>query len=58
MDIEDPNLYIELQNILQDEHNAYVKKQLNSRLLVIKPNHLFYLLASLSDNEKTRKLKK
>lgn len=52
IDIEDPNLYIELQHVLQEEHNAYIDKQLNSRLLIIKPNYLFSLLATLSENEK------
>lgn len=52
IDVEDPNLQIELQNILQTEQNAYVETKLNARLLVIKPKFLFNLLATTSNNEK------
>lgn len=52
IDIEDPNLHIELQNLLQTEHNAYIETKLNSRLLVINPKFLFNLIATSSDNEK------
>lgn len=50
IDISDPNVLIEIQEFLQ-ENGAYIEKQLNSRLLIIKPNFLFALLTEIEEEK-------
>lgn len=45
--IPDPNLFYEIQNFLE-EQGAYIDKQLNSKLLVIREEYFADLLLPLS----------
>ena len=51
--IPDPNLFYEIQNFLE-EQGAYIDKQLNSKLLVIRVEYFIDLLVSL-EPEQNRK---
>ena len=53
VDIPDPNLYIEIQNYLE-ENGRYIEKQLNSRLLQMRIEYYIEMLLSFEE-EKTRK---
>lgn len=53
VDIPDPNLYIEIQNYLE-ENGGYIEKQLNSRLLQMRIEYFVELLLSFED-DKTQK---
>ncbi len=53
LNIPDPNLYIEIQNFIE-EQGAHVEKQLNSKLLQLRAEYFIDLLVSL-EPEKTRK---
>ncbi len=53
--IPDPNLYLEIQNYLED-CGAYVEKQLNSKLLVIRAEYYIDLVIRLEDEESREKV--
>lgn len=53
LNIPDPNLYIEIQNFIE-EQGAHVEKQLNSKLLQLRAEFFIDLLVSL-ESEKARK---
>ncbi len=61
INIPDPNLYLELQNYLEDS-GAYVEKQLNSKLLVIRAEYYLELVIKMegaaSQEEVIKELKK
>lgn len=46
LNIPDPNLYLEIQNFIE-EHGAYVEKQLNSKILQIRVEYYIELVISL-----------
>lgn len=54
LNIPDPNLYIEIQNFIE-EQGSYVEKQLNSKILQIRAEYYIALVISLEqgDNRKT-----
>lgn len=53
LNIPDPNLYLEIQNFIE-EQDAYVEKQLNSKILQIRAEYYIDLVISL-EAEKTKK---
>lgn len=53
LNIPDPNLYLEIQNFIE-EHGAYVEKQLNSKILQIKAEYYIDLVLAL-EPESSRK---
>lgn len=53
LNIPDPNLYIEIQNFIE-EHGAYIEKQLNSKVLQIRAEYYIDLILYL-ESEKSRK---
>lgn len=53
LSIPDPNLYLEIQNFIE-ENGAYVEKQLNSKILQIRVEYFIDLIVSV-EPEKTRK---
>lgn len=53
LNIPDPNLYIEIQNYIE-ENGAFVEKQLNSKILQLRAEY-FIALVVASETEKTRK---
>lgn len=53
LNIPDPNLYIEIQNFIENQ-GAYIEKQLNSKILQIRAEYYIELVTSL-ENEKERK---
>ena len=52
INIPDPNLYLEIQNYIE-ENGAYVEKQLNSKILQIRAEYFIALVVE-SEEEKTR----
>ena len=55
--ILDPNLFIEIQNFIE-EQDAYIEKQLNSKLLQLRVEFYIDLVAALEDDSSRRELKK
>lgn len=53
INIPDPNLFIEIQNFIEDQ-GAYVEKQLNSKILQLRVEYYIDLIVSL-ESEVTRK---
>lgn len=53
LNIPDPNLYIEIQNFIE-EHGAYIEKQLNSKVLQIRAEYYIDLILYL-ESEESRK---
>ena len=53
LNIPDPNLFIEIQNYIE-ENGAYIEMQLNSKILQMRAEYFIDLVVSLED-EKTRK---
>lgn len=53
LNIPDPNLYLEIQNFIE-EQGAYVEKQLNSKVLQLRAEYYIDLILTL-ETEKTRK---
>lgn len=53
--IPDPNLFYEIQNFLE-EQGAYIDKQLNSKLLVIRVEYFIDLLISLETEYKRNEI--
>ena len=55
MNIPDPNLYIEIQNFLEDQ-GGYVETQLNSKILQIRAEYYIELVISLEPEESRTKI--
>ena len=53
LNIPDPNLYLEIQNFIEDQ-GAYVEKQLNSKILQLRAEYFIDLVIAL-ESEETRK---
>lgn len=53
LNITDPNLYLEIQNFIE-EQGAYIEKQLNSKVLQLRAEYYIDLILSL-ETERTRK---
>ncbi len=53
LNIPDPNLYLEIQNFIE-EQGAYVEKQLNSKILQLRAEYFIDLILAL-ETEETRK---
>lgn len=53
LNIPDPNLYLEIQNFLEDQ-GAYIEKQLNSKVLQIRAEYYIDLIVAL-ESEESRK---
>ncbi|MCD8378961.1 MAG: hypothetical protein LUC95_01245 [Lachnospiraceae bacterium] len=53
--IPDPNLYLEIQNYLEDS-GAYIEKQLNSKLLVIRAEYYIDLVIGLEEPDSRKKV--
>lgn len=53
LNIPDPNLYLEIQNFIE-EQGAYVEKQLNSKVLQLRAEYYIDLILTL-ETEETRK---
>lgn len=49
LNIPDPNLYLEIQNFIE-ENGAYVEKQLNSKVLQLRAEYYIDLILSLEDS--------
>ncbi len=54
--IPDPNLYIEIENFL-DENGKYIEKQLNSKLLVMRIEYFIDLCISIEDTDDRKRIK-
>ena len=52
VNIPDPNLYLEIQNFIE-ENGAYVEKQLNSKILQIRAEYFIALVVE-SEEDKTK----
>jgi len=55
LNIPDPNLYLEIQNFIE-ENGAYVEKQLNSKILKLRAEHYIDLIVSLEPEESRRRI--
>ena len=57
VNILDPNLYIEIQNFIE-EQDAYIEKQLNSKILVLRVEYFIDLIVSLEDDSNRKRIKR
>ncbi len=57
INIPDPNLYYEIQNFLE-EQGAYIERQLNSKLLIIRIEYFIDLFISVEPENNQEKIKK
>lgn len=55
LNIPDPNLYLEIQNFIE-EHGAYVEKQLNSKVLQLRIEYYIDLILSFEDGDSRKKI--
>lgn len=55
LNIPDPNLYIEIQNFIE-EKGAYVEKQLNSKILQIRAEYYIDLVLAVEDEGNRKKI--
>lgn len=55
LNIPDPNLYIEIQNFIE-EKGAYVEKQLNSKILQIRAEYYIDLVLAVEDKDNRKKI--
>ena len=55
LNIPDPNLYLEIQNFIE-EKGAYVEKQLNSKILQLRAEYYIDLIVALEPEESRDKL--
>ena len=55
MNIPDPNLYLEIQNFIE-EQGAYVEKQLNSKILQLRAEYYIDLVIALEPDESRKKI--
>lgn len=53
LNIPDPNLYIEIQNFIEDS-GAYIEKQLNSKVLQLRAEYYIDLIIALEPEEKRK----
>lgn len=57
VNILDPNLYIEIQNFIE-EQDAYIEKQLNNKILQLRVEFFIDLIAALEDEASREKISK
>lgn len=57
LNIPDPNLYIEVQNFIE-ESGAYVEKQLNSKVLQIRAEYYIALILNIEDEKSCKRIVK
>ena len=55
MNIPDPNLYLEIQNFIE-EQGAYVEKQLNSKILQLRAEYYIDLVIALESEESRKRI--
>ncbi len=55
VNIPDPTLYLEIQNFLE-ENGAYIEKQLNSKLLVIRAEYFIDLVVNIEEGSTRNKI--
>ena len=55
LNIPDPNLFIEIQNYLE-ENGSYIEKQLNSKLLQIRAEYYIDLIVAIEDADSRKKI--
>ena len=55
LNIPDPNLYLEIQNFIENQ-GAYIEKQLNSKILQIRAEYYIDLIVSLEHGDTRKKL--
>lgn len=55
LNIPDPNLYLEIQNFIE-ENGAYIEKQLNSKILQLRAEYYIDLVLAIEDSEKRKKI--
>ena len=55
LSIPDPNLYLEIQNFIE-ENGAYVEKQLNSKILQIRVEYFIDLIVSVEPEESRKNI--
>lgn len=55
INIPDPNLFIEIQNFIEDQ-GAYVEKQLNSKILQLRVEYYIDLVVSLESDASRKKI--
>lgn len=55
LNIPDPNLYLEIQNFIE-ENGAYVDKQLNSKILRLRAEYYINLIVALEPEESRRRI--
>lgn len=53
LNIPDPNLYLEIQNFIED-NGAYIEKQLNSKVLQLRAEYYIDLIVALEPEEKRK----
>lgn len=55
LNIPDPNLYLEIQNFIE-EQGAFIEKQLNSKILQIRVEYYIALIVSLEEESNQKKI--
>lgn len=55
LNIPDPNLYLEIQNFIEDS-GAYIEKQLNSKVLQLRVEYFIDLIVALEPEEKRKEI--
>lgn len=55
LNIPDPNLYLEIQNFIE-EQGAFIEKQLNSKILQIRIEYYIALIVSLEEESNQKKI--
>ena len=55
INIPDPNLFIEIQNFIEDQ-GAYVEKQLNSKILQLRIEYYIDLIVALEPDTSRKKI--
>lgn len=55
LNIPDPNLYLELQNYIE-EQGGYIEKQLNGKILQIRPEYYIELITYLETEDNRKKI--
>ena len=56
LNIPDPNLFIEIQNYIED-NGAYIEKQLNGKLLQLRAEYFIDLIVALEPEENRKTIK-
>lgn len=57
LNIPDPNLYLEIENFIEDS-GAYIEKQLNNKVLQLRAEYYIDLIVALEPEENRDKIKK